>query len=324
MDITRIVLTGGPCAGKSTGLATVEQKLNDLGYKVIIMDEMPTNVLRSGLTPADLGISFQELLVNMQLDRDKAYNNIIKNLSNDKVVIIYDRGILDCQAYCDEAEFSKILSKYNTSRSQLFGFYDGVFHLVTAADGAEEFYTTANNSVRLETPEQARTLDKLTLKSWIGHPHLRVIGNEGVDFSQKIHNLLTEITSLLGEPIPLEIEKKYLIKMPDLDTLVNKYGATKCNIVQTYLVSKQPGVERRIRQRGINADNVYYYTEKKDISKGKRQENERKISRDEYISYLTETDISLHQIVKTRYCMVYKNRYFEIDTYKFWTDKAIL
>ena len=51
MSITRIVLTGGPCAGKSTGLAIVEQRLTNLGYKVIVMDEMPTNVLRSGLTP---------------------------------------------------------------------------------------------------------------------------------------------------------------------------------------------------------------------------------------------------------------------------------
>ena len=38
--------------------------------------------------------------------------------------------------------------------------YDAVIHLVSAAIGAEEFYTTENNEVRHETPEQAADLDR--------------------------------------------------------------------------------------------------------------------------------------------------------------------
>ena len=34
------------------------------------------------------------------------------------------------------------------------GRYDAVFHLVTAAQGAERFYTLENNQARSETPEQ--------------------------------------------------------------------------------------------------------------------------------------------------------------------------
>jgi len=37
--------------------------------------------------------------------------------------------------------------------------YDLVLHLVTAAHGAEKFYTRSNNATRKETPEQARALD---------------------------------------------------------------------------------------------------------------------------------------------------------------------
>jgi len=37
--------------------------------------------------------------------------------------------------------------------------YDMVLHLVTAAYGAEQFYTLANNAVRKSTPEQARARD---------------------------------------------------------------------------------------------------------------------------------------------------------------------
>lgn len=45
--------------------------------------------------------------------------------------------------------------------------YDAVIHMVTAAIGAERFYTTENNSVRTETPEQARELDIKVLNAWV-------------------------------------------------------------------------------------------------------------------------------------------------------------
>lgn len=38
---------------------------------------------------------------------------------------------------------------------------------VTAADGAEEFYTTTNNTARLESPEEARELDKKTMQVYL-------------------------------------------------------------------------------------------------------------------------------------------------------------
>ena len=36
------------------------------------------------------------------------------------------------------------------------------------------------------------------------------------------------------------------------------------------------------------------------------------------------SDITKHQIRKTRYCLIYKNQNFEIDIYPFWKDKAIV
>ena len=35
-------------------------------------------------------------------------------------------------------------------------------------------------------------------------------------------------------------------------------------------------------------------------------------------------DPTKKQIIKTRYCLVYENQYFEIDVYPFWNDKAIM
>jgi len=44
----------------------------------------------------------------------------------------------------------------------------------------------------------------------------------------------------------------------------------------------------------------------------------------EYLNLLLEADTSKRQIRKTRYCLTYKNQYFEIDVFPFWDDIAII
>ena len=39
---------------------------------------------------------------------------------------------------------------------------------------------------------------------------------------------------------------------------------------------------------------------------------------------LMDADTSKKQIRKTRYCLTFGNRYFEIDVYPFWSDRAIM
>lgn len=325
MNLHMIALTGGPCAGKSTALSVIEQRLTNLGYKVIILEEMATNVINSGIHPAEFGNRYQHIIAQMIKSREKVYLDFIWNWFPDdsKVVVISDRGLLDGMAYCDREYFEKeVLRKINMSVLDAMARYDGVFHLVTAAIGAEEFYTTANNKARMETVEEAADLDRRTLNCWAGHPHLRVISNNGVDFEGKMNNLMKEVLNLLGEPEPFEIERKFLIKKPSTDTLKN-LGAVKVNIVQTYLTS-QNGVERRVRQRGTDGNYAYYYTEKEEVSLGKRVEREKVISQSDYINLLVESDTSKRQIVKDRYCFIYEDRYFELDIYPFWEDQAIL
>jgi hypothetical protein len=51
------------------------------------------------------------------------------------------------------------------------GSYDGVMHLVTAADGAEKFYTLDNNDARSEDLASAIQVDKNVQDVWSGCPH---------------------------------------------------------------------------------------------------------------------------------------------------------
>ena len=46
--ITRICLTGGPCAGKTTALATLSQVLTQLGFRVLQVPEAATMLMKGG------------------------------------------------------------------------------------------------------------------------------------------------------------------------------------------------------------------------------------------------------------------------------------
>ena len=64
------------------------------------------------------------------------------------------------------------------------------------------------------------------------------------------------------EQIPLEIERKYLIRMPDLATLTAYVGVKIKKIKQTYLES-EAGVTARVREVETDGKITYIYTEKR-------------------------------------------------------------
>ena len=134
--------------------------------------------------------------------------------------------------------------------------------------------------------------------------------------------LIQEICACLGEPIPMEIERKFLIEMPDVKMLESLPNCKSLDIIQTYLLSSD-GEETRVRQRGKNGSYIYTLTTKKHISNTELFEHERKITSAEYLELLNHADTSLHQIRKTRYCLVENNKYFEIDVYPFAKNTAI-
>jgi CYTH domain-containing protein len=244
-------------------------------------------------------------------------------MPSENIVILYDRGTIDIKAYCGKKEFIEILNALSISEAYLRDSYDAVFHLKTAADGAEKFYTLGNNKARSESPEKAREIDLKTIYAWTGHSHLRVVDNS-TGFDKKINRLMVEIYAFLGLPVPLEIERKFLIKMPDIEQLTRRYNAVKTDILQTYLITKDKDKEKRIRRRGTDGDCSYFLTEKRTINQLSRVETEKKITAKGYLELLVTADTSLNQIRKERYCFVYNNLYFELDVYPFWSDYAIL
>ena len=321
--ITKIVLTGGPCAGKTTAMNWIQNFFQKQGYKVLFVPETATELITGGLTPWETktNIDFQSILFDLQIEKERLFEEGAKKLPNEKILIVCDRGILDNKAYMSKKDFEYILKSKKLSEIKLRDSYDAVFHLVTAAKGAKKYYNL-DNAARTETPEEAAKLDDSLIASWTGHPHFRIIDNSS-DFDTKMKRLLKEISNVLGEPEPYEIERKFLIGMPDLEYLESLPNCEKVQIVQTYLKSDEDE-EVRIRQRGSESEFTYSKTRKINVSSLKRIELEERLTQEEYINELLKADPEKGQIVKTRYCLSYNNQYFEIDIYPFWKDKAIV
>ena len=169
----KIVLTGGPSAGKSSSLEFVREYYSNLGYKVYIISETATELMNSGIIPNQTNLSlleFQDIIFKYQLFKENLVLNIVNNNNFLNNIIIFDRGILDNKAYIKNEEFEMILKKYNYNENDLLGRYDLVIHLETGAKS--NYYRTDNNFCRKENVDLAIKLDNLTYKAWHNHNNL--------------------------------------------------------------------------------------------------------------------------------------------------------
>ena len=74
MSVTNIVLTGGPCAGKSTGLSRIEQELSKRGYKVYVVAETATEVITGGIKPSEISwLEFQMSIFEIQTIKENIF-----------------------------------------------------------------------------------------------------------------------------------------------------------------------------------------------------------------------------------------------------------
>lgn len=315
-EIVRIVITGGPCAGKSTALSRIEEEIGKLGYKVVYVNESATELILNGVNyqTSKNAFNFQINVLKLQTLKEQFYLDACKRMDHNKILLVCDRGFADSKAFVSNEEFDKLLKQLNFDFIAERDKYDAVFHLVTAANGAKEFYSLENNLARSETAEQAIIQDNKLISCWTGHPHFRVIDNS-TNFEEKINRLINEIKSFLGEPTPFEIERKFLIDLPDIKKLKSMPNVSEVNIIQTYLDSDNPNEEVRVRQRCKDGTFIYTLTTKINVDNLKRIETEKRISEKEYVNYLTYANTKLKQIKKTRYLLLCDNIYFEIDVY---------
>ncbi len=122
---------------------------------------------------------------------------------------------------------------------------------------------------------------------------------------------------------PIETERKFLIKMPDMQQLAELEGVRIKDITQTYLVSDD-GKNARVRKIVENGKTSYIKTVKQRISTLSCFEEEYEINENTYAAELKLRDTEKNTIQKVRYCLPYEGHILEIDIYPFWLDRAIL
>lgn len=195
--IIKIVVTGGVCSGKTTGMQSIEEHFCGR-CGLLFVPESATILVENGQDTREPGslLAFQDAVMSLQLQNEEKYRTKAQNLPDDLVLMIHDRGLADAFGYLSEKEASLLLRKYGLTKADIFSRYDAVIHLVTAADGAEKHYTNANNTARIETPKEARILDKRILTAWREHPHHIIIANDG-DFDWKMTRLNQTIEEII-------------------------------------------------------------------------------------------------------------------------------
>lgn len=325
--ITRIVLTGGPAAGKTTLISRILKELKqEDGWKVITIPETATELISGfGLGPFPGCMTmeeFQYFVISDQLHKEELALKGAQTVPQENVLIIYDRAIFDDRAYISQEDFDKTVASFGKSQEDILAGYDAVIHLVTCAKGAE-FAFDYGNAARYESVEVAREKDDQTLAAWSGHPNLFIIDNS-IDFEDKINRAMAQIYRVIGQNAPDMSKKKYLVSMPDCEALVKKYNANVIDMTQTYLSGATEGLERRIRkQKGINGT-LYFYTEKRLGEDKTKWVTERPLSKKEYETYLLGKDESLQPVTKKKYRFIYEGHRLEIDVYPFSEERAIL
>ena len=315
--ISTMVLDGGPCGGKTTAQAIIQQEISERGAVVLAAPEAATELIMAGITPARYGAKFQPRLIARLLQTEEFFRRSAEDIDAKQVLILFDRGGMTAKAYMSESEWRQLLSDLKCSEVDLRERrYDGVIHFRTAAIGAEQYYTCANNAARRETPEEARALDERTLQAWLGHPHLRILDNS-TDFNTKVKRAVSEVCHILGVPEPSEIERKYRVQPVELVQIPVPWNEFR--IVQTYLRPAEPSSERRIRARGQNGDWIYYETIKRPVSDSVRTriETERIITEREYVELSHEADPTRWVIRKRRVTFIWKNHCFELDIFAY-------
>lgn len=330
----KFVLTGGPCGGKTTSLARLSSYLRERGFEVMTAPEAFTILAGNGFRMDYFAVDgmpncVQNTVMDMQITIEDSFERILR-AKGKPGVLLCDRGLMDGAAYMDPNGWENFLRKRNTSAAEIReGRYNAVFHLVTAADGAEAYYTLENNEARTETAEEARSLDCLTRKAWIGHPKLFVLDNS-TDFEGKLNKLVDIVSDLVGLPnTSKKMTFKFLLNsVPDFSTFPEEINYQLFEVEKVYLYEekKDTGTYANeysfIRKRthlsrdGNSLGSSYGLTTVHVTHSGKEVEVKRIITPREYNAAYKTRDPARHVVNQKRITFLWATQSFNIHIYK--------
>ncbi len=121
----------------------------------------------------------------------------------------------------------------------------------------------------------------------------------------------------------VEIERKFIIELPDFEKMREMSGYTFYDITQVYMKTEN-GVSHRIRKRAGASGVVYTETKKRRIDEMSAFEDENVITEERYDELYSVRDMSLNVISKRRHTFRFMGQLFEIDVYPNWRNSCIM
>jgi len=199
--VLKAVLTGGPCAGKTSCLLAIRARF---GEQVVTLPEAATLLLGSGFPPpghASIHCSpeewisaFQGAILSIQQEVEVSFERLAWNCR--VRLIVCDRGVLDGAAYWPGGR-EPFLHHFGLSLDDCFGRYRSVLHLQSLAESHPHLYGPEGNAIRYEDVADALRVERAVRAAWQGHPGLILIPAE-IEPRIKIARVLEVIEALLA------------------------------------------------------------------------------------------------------------------------------
>lgn len=178
----RIVLTGGPGAGKT---AVLELARRHFCEHVTVLPEAAGIVFGGGFPRVSSGPAVraaQRAIFHVQAELES-----IALAGDELAAALCDRGTLDGLAYWPTTR-EDFFAELSTSMYEELSRYHAVIHLKVPADPSDYVGT----ALRRETHKEALEIDARLLDVWSKHPR-RVIINGSTDFIEKSRRALVAI-----------------------------------------------------------------------------------------------------------------------------------
>lgn len=281
MKIFKIVLTGGPCAGKTTAVEQIKKELKEKNIPCIVWNEVATELINSGIKPWEWEpFEFQSfVLEKCMLNEEISSHYKVKNEDKEGIVVIlFDRAIYDNMAYLNESsEFFKLLRFHGLDPMKTLDSYDLVIDMLSLATCKPIDYNIINNLARTETPEEACEKDLKTSQAWANHRNLKIMSSvvseaEEIEMIKKtIYDFIDgkyedKVTRFLvdSENSDLSAYNNYIAIDTDsfyLDTCDDskcKVSQNRCNGVSYTLEIYKDVDDRRIKTTSTIISEEYY------------------------------------------------------------------
>lgn len=181
----RIVLTGGPGAGKTAVLEVLRRTSCE---HVLVLPESAGLIFRGGF-PRGPSLALrrptQRAIFYVQRELEAT------SLASDAAIVMCDRGTIDGLAYWPGPE--DMLDSVGTTLAAELERYHAVIHLRTPPLGAGYNH---DNPLRLETAEEAAAIDARIAIAWSRHPR-RFEVPASIDFVEKVKRAISIVTEEL-------------------------------------------------------------------------------------------------------------------------------